>query len=353
MKLHVFIFLLSAVLTKLIGYFLGIEVHHQTEIDALIDARNQWLIDPENEGVSRRQCPRIPKYTEAGFESNWNFTKSYVRTRFIGRDFLNEAFQYQTRNFGFEYIIKLLDEGIERLHLDLTEFDREVYNDKWHLLEVCKDAIQKFRDDRHLNQIFPSRHDPQSPKDYAKEAIIKLMKNSIEMDPIICDRRVVASDDESVTDSLDSTGDDPTDGYIDKIVRFWFGGFESYQNYDRTEKKEAFFIKSLRKIMSDMKPEIDFTNLSPESPIAFSQDEMVECWQKLIVKINDKISSGKSSLSQRYVKCCLRFAELGFQTLTACKTTLELERNGFINYYSSFNIFFEYNLKSIKGFSPI
>ena len=317
-------------MTRLVGYFLGVEVRHKTELDALIAARQEWLMDPDNENTPRQGCPRVPKSTPAGYETNWYFIQSRLQTRFIGRDFLIEAFQYPTRNFGFEYIVKLIDEGLERLDRDVCEFSSLVYNDKRDLLEIFKGAVEKFRADRHLNQIFRSRRDAQSPKDYAKEAMIELMRNSIQMDPIICEERADGLDSESISDS---ENDDPTNDYIDKIVTIWFGGFESYQQLRSNEKKEAFFIKSMRNIMTEMKPDTDITTQSPENQLLFTQKEMVEVWQKLISRIDSKIKQGKSSLPQRYLKCCLRFAELGFQTMTATKTTLELERNGFKNCY--------------------
>ena len=233
--------------------------------------------------------------------------KSRLNHRLTGPELVMVFFQYHRRKLKFEKWIKDIDHAIE-----IIRYLPNFIEDKLHLLKMVKEVLEFFIADRNLNQIFPGSGPRESNFEYVNRNVVKLINDATKPE--------VDSDDETVSDELESCNED-----AQMIVNIYVKGFPELPNYGSLERKYAFFMTALTKIMQAERPDSNDIEAAASS---FDQAAYVQVWKKLIVKLKHKLQT-KTDLPCRYIKQCIYFCQLAFGSLTAHASTFNLERIGF------------------------
>ena len=229
-------------------------------------------------------------------------------------------FQYGFRRLQFDDFIRIVQDAITSYPFTTLDSD-STKKDKLDLMEMVKYALEQFSLDRNLNQIFPGNGEAESNLEFTKKAVINqlthLTRKSLEKD----------DDDDDETVSEDFTDDLETEAAM--VVQLYIDGFGQIQHLDPFQRKHAYFMMEMYKLMKEMRP--DVRDVEPITQ-GFTQLESVQVWQKLYIKLQQKFTKKTSNLSNNYVHCCICFCRMAFGSLSALSSTFHLERTGFIAY---------------------
>ena len=216
----------------------------------------------------------------------------------------------------FDDLINKVENAIQFYPFTNSQDNEATKMDKLGLLKMVKYALETFSTDRNLNAIFPARGMTESNLEFTKRAVVKKLTD------LVRKSREYQEDETVSEESLEEVDPDAV-----MIVDYYIKGFGAIPNMNSFQKKHAFFMTEMLKLMKEMRP--DANDVEATAP-GFTQLESIQVWEKLCMKLKQK--KGRSSVSNGYIECCICFCRMAFGSLSALVSTFHLERTGFIVY---------------------
>ena len=311
----------QSILTKSIGHFLCYEIRHIDEIKYLEKRQTQWEADNPKPKPNKKN-PSVPEYHQWP-NTNWCFCKAHLNRRYTQNELLMDIFQLHTNKFNFKYLQSLADLGLERLEKDEKKFSKVIFDDKKDLLHLLQWALKEYSNDVEMSKVvsYNIKASKKTHYDLAvttlKERYIKVyalekklvMYGRFEKDPNNSD----SSDDPNEKENLQKEKQN-----LHKVVDIYLQGFDGLEK----KNEDHFFMKDLKFILVNMKPNINFEKIAESKP-QLTQEEMAEAWQQLALSITNKILNDNTN---QYLLMTLIFAEMAAKQLTSLTSSLRREQ---------------------------